>query len=263
MGIIPGDMNPQVFTYDRTFEGFLTLFFDTFEKKTEPYRIISSHQIQQTIFTDVQEVITDDEKASRVWSALQKKISKYGCNTLYYGLLSEIEDIEMLMFRYVKKVLSFKGNYEYNFSDPDVIEMEKIRKKVAREGQRMLMFVRFQKTSDGLFFCPIEPKYNVLPLVTKHFKERYADQKWVIYDTTRKYGFYYDLEETKRVSFDESFVAKDTIWLPQQIIHDEERLFRSLWKEYFHTLAIKERINPRLHMQHLPKRFWKYLPEKQ
>jgi len=33
----------------------------------------------------------------------------------------------------------------------------------------MLMFVRFQKTADGVFFAPIDPKYNVLSLVTDFF----------------------------------------------------------------------------------------------
>ena len=33
--------------------------------------------------------------------------------------------------------------------------------------------------------------------------------------------------------------------------------------EYFKTIAIKERINPKLHRQHLPVRFWKYMTEKQ
>jgi len=36
-----------------------------------------------------------------------------------------------------------------------------------------------------------------------------------------------------------------------------------MWKEYFKTIAIKERINPKLHRQHLPVRFWKYMTEKQ
>ena len=43
----------------------------------------------------------------------------------------------------------------------------------------------------------------------------------------------------------------------------DEKQFQELWKEYFKVLAIKERINPKLHAQLLPRRFWKYLTEKQ
>jgi probable DNA metabolism protein len=44
---------------------------------------------------------------------------------------------------------------------------------------------------------------------------------------------------------------------------EDEQLFQKLWKAYFKSLTIKERINPKLQRQHLPKRYWKYLTEKQ
>ena len=40
----------------------------------------------------------------------------------------------------------------------------------------------------------VQPDFNVLPLIEKHFRERYADQRWLIYDVRRKYGLYYDLQ---------------------------------------------------------------------
>jgi hypothetical protein len=43
----------------------------------------------------------------------------------------------------------------------------------------------------------------------------------------------------------------------------DEEMFQELWKGYFKAMTIKERINPRLQRQHMPKRFWKYLTEKQ
>jgi probable DNA metabolism protein len=47
------------------------------------------------------------------------------------------------------------------------------------------------------------------------------------------------------------------------VLASDEKLFQALWKNYFEHIAIKERINPALHKRLLPKRFWKYLPEKQ
>ena len=44
---------------------------------------------------------------------------------------------------------------------------------------------------------------------------------------------------------------------------EDEKLFQTLWKNYFKSLTIKERINPKLQRQHMPQRFWKYLVEKQ
>jgi len=66
----------------------------------------------------------------------------------------------------------------------------------------MIEFIRFQKAEDGTFFGAMEPLYNVLPLVVGHFKDRFADQKWLIYDLKRAYGCYYDLQEVREVRFD-------------------------------------------------------------
>ncbi|MFN8364013.1 MAG: DUF4130 domain-containing protein [Cloacibacterium normanense] len=61
----------------------------------------------------------------------------------------------------------------------------------------MLAFVRFELLQDEVYFAKIEPDFNVLPLIRKHFKERYADQKWMIFDLKRHYGIFYDLKEVQ------------------------------------------------------------------
>jgi probable DNA metabolism protein len=57
------------------------------------------------------------------------------------------------------------------------LEIAKIYKKVGCERERVLQFLRFQKTIDGTYFAAIEPMYNVLSLVVSHFQDRFADQK--------------------------------------------------------------------------------------
>ncbi|WP_370449257.1 DUF4130 domain-containing protein [Aquimarina sp. AD1] len=43
---------------------------------------------------------------------------------------------------------------------------------------------------------------------------------------------------------------------------NDELEFQQLWKTYFDNVNIKSRKNSKLHIQHLPKRYWKYLIEK-
>ncbi|RYZ23730.1 MAG: DUF4130 domain-containing protein, partial [Chitinophagaceae bacterium] len=46
--------------------------------------------------------------------------------------------------------------------------------------------------------------------------------------------------------------------------YDEaESIYQELWKQYFKSVNIAARKNTKLHIQHMPKRYWKYLPEKQ
>ena len=102
----------------------------------------------------------------------------------------------------------------------------------------------------------------MLPLIEKHFKERYADQRWLIYYGTRKYGLYYDLKsvETVNISFNDNAGNGKNI---AAIFGEKEELYQHLWQQYFKSVNIASRKNTKLHIQHMPKRYWKYLTEKQ
>ncbi|MGE0077092.1 MAG: TIGR03915 family putative DNA repair protein [Bacteroidales bacterium] len=252
-----------VWSYDKTFEGFLTLVFDCYQKRIFPDKIIGGSNVQLSLFQPDYEVISDESMAKRVWDGLHKKVSGTSCQMIYYAFLSEIEDIEMLILNYTRKAFGSKESIELNFGDKHVLELLKIDKKVSREAERIRMFVRFQKTKDETYYASFDPKYNVLPLVVSHFERRFADQKWIIYDTCRNYGFYYDLTSSSEFKFIDSLVDPNTGQLDKSIIDDDELIFQDLWKSYFKSICIKERVNPKLHMQMLPKRFWKYLIEKQ
>ena len=44
---------------------------------------------------------------------------------------------------------------------------------------------------------------------------------------------------------------------------EDEIYFQNLWKCFYNTISIKERKNPRLQMQYMPKKYWQDLIEKQ
>jgi probable DNA metabolism protein len=41
-----------------------------------------------------------------------------------------------------------------------------------------------------------------------------------------------------------------------------EQLSQTLWQRYFAAVNIAQRANPRLHLNKLPRRYWRYLTEK-
>ena len=134
---------------------------------------------------------------------------------------------------------------------------------MSNEKERIIQFTRFQKTADNIFFAPIEPVHNVLSLVTRHFQDRLASQKWTIYDMKRDYGYFYDLSTVTEIHFENKQTSSSSGKLDEELLAEDEKIFQKLWKEYFKSITIKERLNPKLHRQHLPVRFWKYLTEKQ
>lgn len=253
-----------IFTYDHTFDGLLTCLFEVYNRKIFPDLLLKEGEPLPFFYDETISVITSEEKYSRVWKGLQKKLSASALSNLTYGWLSELPGIDMLLLRYMKKVFDSPASIETNFADEDVLELSKIWKKVNNERHRLLQFVRFQKAGDGTFFAPVEPLYNVLPLTISHFKDRFADQPWLIYDLKRKYGFYYDLKSVEEITFeDETQAHLITGILQDNQIAKDEKFFQDLWKTYFKAICIKERLNPRKHKQDMPMRYWKLLTEKQ
>jgi probable DNA metabolism protein len=253
----------HIWTYDKTFEGLLTLVFDCYDLKIFPDQILGNENKQSYIFQGDYEVITDETKAKRVWNGLLKKISNNSCQMIYHVFLSELLDIELLMLQYIRAVFESENNIEFNFGQKYVLEMLKIGRKVGHEAHRIQMFARFQKTADEIYYASFDPIYDVLPLSIEHFEQRFADQKWIIYDTQRNYGFYYDLKRTAEVTFTQSLVNPINGKINGSVLDKDEQFFQELWKSYFKSMCIKERLNPKLHRQLLPRRFWKYLIEKQ
>jgi probable DNA metabolism protein len=248
--------------YDGTFEGFLSAIFEIYDKKLEPEKIFSHMKYRPEMFDHAYEITTFETHSKRVWKSLCKKLSRDGQKIVYYTFLSEIEGVEILLFRFIKNVFASNSSIEQNFGDPVVLEAWQIAKKVGKEIHRVPMFVRFQKTSDDIYFASFDPAYDILHLATDHFVNRFAGQKWVIYDIKRNYGYYYDLKKLNEITFTESTVDFSTGRLKEEVMAPDELLFQKLWKIYFTEMAIKERINPKLHRQLMPKRYWKYLVEK-
>lgn len=238
--------------YDSSFEGFLTAIFTTFEYRYSQVYIVAQHHYSPTLFDEEQIIYTNSTKAQRVLTKIENCWGKEGVSVVLKAFLSQEERIEndlleaiCMMIRHPKeKVLD-------NFAHGAIVHIRKAAKSVGREVHRLKEFVRFEKVGE-LYFAKIAPKYDVLPLVVPHFKVRFSDQKWVLFDPDQAYGFYYDLKEV--ISFTPS--DKD-FGKPSQLSDDYQRL----WKTYFQHINITERKNSRYQLSSMPKRYWQYLPE--
>ena len=252
----------HILQFDNTFEGLLTLVFDCFEQKLEPDEILAGEGAQNQLFATTHTIHTDERKAERVWNGLVKKTSPANGHRVYRVFLSELPEMPLLLYRYLHLMFSSPRNEESNFANEWVLRVNQLHQKVTRETHRVQMFTRFQQTADGNYFAAFRPQYNVLPLCIPHFKDRFADQPWIIYDLQRDFGFWNDLTDLTRITFSNLKVNPATGQLPASLLNDDEQLFQQLWKKYFDNIAIPERRNLKLHRQLLPKRFWNYLPEK-
>jgi probable DNA metabolism protein len=157
-----------------------------------------------------------------------------------------------------------------NFADPDVLYVTNTARRVLHEQLRMKQFIRFQKAKDGTYLAVVSPDNNVLPLITDHFQDRFNDQPWLIYDAKRRYGYYYDptngASQATRITFTEDTTLPfdlETGKLSDELLSENDQLFQELWRTYFKAICIRERLNPRKQLNDMPRRYWKYMTEKQ
>jgi probable DNA metabolism protein len=247
--------------YDGSFAGLLTAVFEIYEYRLAQVQIVGMGYSVQDAFADRRQVEMNPDKAKRVWTGLGKKVSKSALRQLYWYYLSEEKGFENKLYNYIRYALSSTENIEQDYTNETVLRVVQTARKVGREKHRMEAFVRFQLTKDDIYYAAIQPDFNVLPLILPHFKSRYADQHWLIYDLKRRYGIYYN-KQTEIVS-EITISHHHTADCKVSIFQACEEMYQQLWKDYFKSTGIPERRNMKLHIQHVPKRYWKYLTEKQ
>ena len=65
----------NIFLYDHTFEGLLTSVFEAYSRRTFPDALLLEGEPLPLFYDGLFTVVTDEEKAGRVWRGLQKKLS--------------------------------------------------------------------------------------------------------------------------------------------------------------------------------------------
>ena len=239
------------YLYDGTFEGLLTCIYENYytEKASGIFR---EEAYQSNLLGGCMEVKTDPQKAITVYEAIEKKISAYDLRRIYRVFLSSDEYKETRILRYI--ILGFKtgGRISMMHSDPVVLDIQTIEKKVNVERERMMQFVRFSVMENDVLYAEVEPDHDVLELIAGHFCDRYKNDPFIINDVRRGKA----LIAYQRRWYISDFDGSD---IPG-ISADEEKI-RALWRDYFRNIAIKERTNQRCQKNFMPERYWKHLTE--
>lgn len=255
-----------IMTFDGTFEGWLTAVFCVYEQGLQSQaelQLVTNDDFVPSLWQQRFEITTDSDKAERVGKKLLELTGKNGIKQLLWAFLSEQSDVYTAMFWLVAYQIDHpKKTVWEHYTHPAVMKISKLIKMVGRERHRMQAFVRFEHTQDNIYFARINPDFNVLPIVAEHFVARYADQDWAIYDVVRGYGVFYQTDKTAEGLQIIDKVSEDFLQKPESLHSEQERQYQKMWQRYFTSVTIKERANPKLHKQMLPKRYWRFLTEK-
>ncbi len=255
--------DPCIYTFDGSFDGFLTVVFRAFDGKRMPEAIVSRAAQAQLPLGEMVHVETCNDQAARVRAGIAERSDEKNLRLFHVAFLAESPDTNMLLWRYLQKLFrDNRGAYYRNMLDEEVYALIQTARKVRREAHRFQGFVRFQRTRDEMYVAAIDPDHDVVKLLSAHFRSRFSDRHWLIYDTGRNYGIYYDLESVREVRMDTPAFDLDTGYIQKQARSMDEDYYRTLWQHYYDAINIAERKNHRQMRGSMPRRYWKYLPER-
>ncbi|EPR13359.1 TIGR03915 family putative DNA repair protein [Ruminiclostridium papyrosolvens] len=243
----------MIYIYDGTWDCFLTAVHHYYYDKQDVSNIESGLCYKPNLIDDYRAITTDIIKAKAVEEAILHKISAESLENLQRCFFSEIEGREMWILKYIRLGFKIGMRIDSMLGDKTVLDVLIPARKVGMECHRMLGLLRFELLEGGIYYAKIQPDHNIISFISPHFKNRFADQNWIIHDTKRKIASLYN---TKKMLL--SYMDLSTI--PE--LHADELKFQALWKNYYKHIAIKNKINPKLQKNFMPKRYWKNLTEK-
>lgn len=240
----------RTFLYDGGFEGFLTALSLALEGG-DACAISRESAAEAGLFSEFVNSGTDPETAAAVRELIERRGSAESWQHVRFAFLSEVPGAETAIFEYVK-LLAAKGPAADNMlADDRVRKVHRLSASVGGEAHMFKGFVRFKELADKTLYSKIEPDHNILALLVPHFRARLGTFNWVIHDARRNNAALY---------FGGRLVYAPLS--PVKLLEDaKETEARELWKHFFKTAAIKERINPKLQRRNVPLKYRKNLTE--
>ncbi len=244
-----GDLD-VMYVYDGSFIGFLCCVFESYHCGEMPQDIVPDDMPRGFLYP-VKQIITDHEKAKRVYVSLTHKIKQTAVNWLKVAFLAGVEGKELTMFHFIRLGYQIGPPVVTMLTHGTVHAVYQMVRAVQHESRQFFGFIRFAEYQQTLVSI-IEPKHFVLPLIQKHFCHRYPDEQFLIYDQTHAMVLVYDSKQA-------NIMPLDKIKLPET--HGPEQKYQSLWQQYYKVIAIEARLNPQCRRSHMPKRFWRHITE--
>ena len=240
-----------IYIYDGSYNGMLCCVFHAVYNKETPFQI-SSYADMQPSLLDTLYIETNPQKAERVVSAIEEKVSSraiWTVDTLF--LCDAIADKELLALEFIRLAFKTGPTICSMLGNETVSKVSHAIKHLQREAHNYTGFLRFSDFDNSLV-SEIEPLNFVLPLLKPHFTSRFRNETFLIYDKTHKSALAYQAGNC-------SIFALESLVVPEVSACENE--IRVLYKKFFDTIAIKERTNYKCQVGHMPKRYWNTMLE--
>ena len=261
---LPVDPHLAVET-DGTFDGLLCAYAEAYRHGALPSAVgLIGAPRSGDLFTEPLCIETDEAIALRVRRGLDRSAPSL-TGQMWRAVLSERPGIEVAALRVADAVRAEGAAAAEDWTFEPTREVRQWSGRVGREAHRMEAFVRFEReVVDGAetWTATARPEYHVLPILHPHFEARYPTLAWRIVDDRRGLALVHTPASARPSGEPASrIVPTTTLGIAQEA--PDEAGYQTMWKAYFQAVTIPERRNLKLHLRHVPRRYWPYLTEKQ
>lgn len=244
----------NVWVYEDSFEGLMTVVYAWFYAKEKPCKMVTEGNFQQDLLSNVKFIVTDAHQAQKVADGIVHKLGKEIFELLIKAYLSEDVKIAEIIVQFLDYGFKRGAQVVNHLSDPRVAAFIGRSTAVSRESHKLIGMIRFVELSNGILYGAYDSTYNQVLILAPHFSQRLGNQVWVIHDTKRGIGAFYQKGQWHMGEMPENFGIQ---------LSQDESLFQNLWKKYYKHIAIEERKNEKLRRQNMPKKYWHFLTEMQ
>ncbi len=234
--------------FDGSFDGLMTLVFDTYRLSHQVGEV--AEEAEGTSLLPGRFFPSDDVKARRIKRYLETQLGEEFAFMVKAAFLSSRPARFLAIVKTIHRACRL-GPGVLDLLDEETLAFLRCQQEVRREAHRFEGLLRFSEMADGRLLAVFGPRHHVLPLIMPHFAARFPGEEWIIYDELRRVAGLYDRGEL-------SFARVEAV-SPDKSAQEQE--IQGLWRVFFRQLAIRERVNPALQKQHMPRYTWKNLPE--
>lgn len=246
----------KIFLCENSIDGIFTAIYQAWSSGFGHANVKIEEKCEKDNYTNIELfseyicVHTDYEKAIKVSRSIKKKISEEAYEMICRVALSNYQGKGDLIYRFLILGFHVGGSIVNHLSNEVVNRMFKIDRFVGNEVHHLLGFVRFSQQENNILTSVIHPKNNVLTLIVPHFADRLPLEKFAIIDKNRNTCALH-LPQKPWILVD----AFDADSMGEEFNLDRYDEYKDLWKIFFDSIAIKERINPKLQRNNIPLRF--------
>lgn len=247
----------MIYLYDGSYHGFLSVVYANYYEK-RAIEVFVSEDSPGIFLDESKEIVTDTEKARKVEKAFAEKCGATVAGWVYYAFHSKEPQKDTWLLRFIELAFRLERGAENALSETMVSRVHDLARRVSRERHSFLGFIRFEEVLSGrekYLYSRIEPENDILPLMGRHFAERFYQEKIVIHDSRRKKALIAYEGEWQICPF-------SVKWQDIRQYHSgKEKDFQRLWQGYFEHIAIEERISKKRQQQFVPLKYRDHLTE--